>query len=218
MRYVLLLAPLVLAACQTIRSDVTRFHTLPNPGHGETILIAPIDENVEKPLEFQTYSEAIANKLRSAGYIPVQNIADAKLVALIWYGVVDRTTRHGAVPIFGQTGGGTTFHQGSVQPPFSGFPTTFSGTSYTPPTMGVLGMMPVSRDEYTHVLTMSVYEFKPEAPTASPQLFDGTVRNVGLGATFNAVSACLIDALFTDFPGRSGSTETIELTFENCGE
>lgn len=204
----------MLAGCQSVRSDVTRFHQLPVNGDGSTIFLGPVESSLTGTIEFQTYAAMVGQKLQAAGYRPVASIRDAKLVALLDYGVVGHTRETGVLPTYGQTGGGFSTFTGQVGPAIGGQP--FSGTVYTPPTYGQTGAIPYSKDTYHRRLEVSIYRFNPADPKNSQQLFSGTVNSRGSSGAFNQVAGCLVEALFKEFPGKSGKTETVDVDLGKC--
>lgn len=102
-------ASLLAAACATsdrFAADVTRFH-LNQPIARGAVFVTPLNPADAPSLEFRTYSAAVAEQLRAAGFSPVQSGAQAELVAVLDYG---QTTREGLAqrsPISIGIGGGT---------------------------------------------------------------------------------------------------------------
>ena len=95
MRKIALMAILAVftAACSTAyRSDVTRFHKLPEP-QGETIFITSSDAAKAGSLEFSQYAGLLVPQLRSLGYEVVTD-PKADLVLEIDYDVTQSERRY----------------------------------------------------------------------------------------------------------------------------
>lgn len=100
---------LLATACATsdrFAADVTRFH-LNQPVARGTIVVQPMNPVDARSLEYRTYSAAVADQLRAAGFTPVSMLTQAELVAVVDYG---QTTREGLArrsPVSIGIGGGT---------------------------------------------------------------------------------------------------------------
>lgn len=134
------IAILVLQGCAYVRTSSTTFHG-PNHEQRGKIIVMPVDKNQEGSLEFKSVSDFLTGKLASKGYEPVVNPADARFLAFITYGIDNGSTSVSAVPLYGQTGGGTSYSSGTVSS--YGRTASFSGTTTTMPSYGVIGSMPV---------------------------------------------------------------------------
>ena len=90
------------AACSTTyRSDVTRFHKLPEP-QGETVYITSSDAAKAGGIEFSQYAGLLVPQLQSLGYNVVAD-PKADLVVEIDYGVTQserRTYSSGGYPYY----------------------------------------------------------------------------------------------------------------------
>jgi hypothetical protein len=192
-----------LAACQSVRSEVTTFHTLPEQSV-KTFWVSPAQG---PPLETASYAGLIAQNLEEHGWTPTKD--SPEITVQFSYGIDTGETRVGSVPIVGQTGGGTTFSNGMITGP-GGF-ATYSGTSYTPATFGVVGEAPYSFTVYTRFLTVTMTDAKSGAP-----VFEGTARSKGSSGNFARVAPCLIRALFKGFPAPSGSTQNVSIPSSEC--
>ena len=193
----------VLTSCATVKSDVTRFHTLPPKGNGQTFTIHPVSSR--NPLEFGTYAARAASHLEKYGWIQT-NPGSADYTVLIDYKMGGSHEHHGEVPIMGQTGGGTTYHSGSVNT-YGTYGSTYgsySGTSYTPATFGVVGSEPYSVTVHDRYLDMKIRD------RGGRSVFEGRVVSTGSSADIAAVLPQMIDSLFTKFPGESGTTKRVE--------
>lgn len=193
----------VLTSCETVQSDVTRFHTLPPQGSGQTFTIRSVESN--NALEFRTYASRVAAHLREYGWTE-SSPESAEYTVLLDYQMGGSHERHGTVPITGQTGGGTTYHSGSVNT-YGNYGSTYgsySGTSYTPATFGVVGSAPYSVTVHDRYLEMKIHD------RGGRSVFEGRVVSTGQSADIAAVLPQMIESLFTKFPGESGKTQRIE--------
>jgi hypothetical protein len=143
----LLLLALTLAACQSVNSDVTVFHNLPDSGP-RTFSLAPAEG---QSLETASYLNLVADELTQRGWTHKQTGGD--LLVRIGYGVDNGQTVTSSIPLFGQTGGETSFTNGTISG--SNGLATYTGTTYTPATYGVVGDIPVSTTFYNRTLTVN---------------------------------------------------------------
>lgn len=193
----------LLSNCSTVQSDVTRFHTLPPRGSGETFTVQSASSR--SALEFGAYATRIASHLQAYGWSQAP-LESANYIVLVDYKIGGSHERHGSLPIMGQTGGGTTYHSGSVNTygSYGSSYGTFSGTSYTPATYGVVGAIPYSITLHNRYLKMEIRDRDGRA------VFEGRVASTGPTGEIAAVLPEMIDALFSKFPGESGETKRIE--------
>jgi hypothetical protein len=113
----------------------------------------------------------------------------------------DGSTVSGSVPIFGQTGGGTAYTTGSFGTALG--PAGFSATTYSTPTFGQVGAIPVSHTYYTRNLIFRIYDEKKT-------VLEGRVTSTGSSSQISQVMPNMISALFKDFPGINGKTIEVE--------
>ncbi len=200
----------VSACSSTFKSDVSRFHELPSP-KGETVVIVAADPAQTTSLEFASYANIIGNYLAKQGYAPAgegkpdliielnYSVDDGKVMVRSYgssfafgYGYGHRFGHHGHFRHFGHLG-----HFGHFYSPFYGYgyPYYNSVRSYV---------------NYTRKLTMVI---RPNVE-GEKNLFEGTVESVGRSNDLPQLMPLMVQALFTDFPGVTGSTErvVIELT------
>lgn len=192
-----------LSSCATVQSDVTRFHTLPPQGSGQSFAIRAASSS--NTLEFGIYSARVASHLQSYGWSQASS-GSPDYTVLLDYQMGGSRERQGSVPIMGQTGGGTTYHSGSVNS-YGSYGSTsgsYSGTSYTPATFGVVGSAPYSVTVHDRYLDMKIRD------RGGRSVFEGRVVSTGRSADIAAVLPQMIDSLFTKFPGESGKTKRIE--------
>ncbi|MEX1146915.1 MAG: DUF4136 domain-containing protein [Sphingomonadales bacterium] len=189
---------LFLAGCASqFRSDVARFHMLPAPS-GETFVVEPFDPAKAGSIEFAQYARQIAGYLSSYGYRPASATDNAQLIVKVDYGVDDGRTM---VRSYGSSYAGFHSHYYRhyywpyyYQPYYGGF---YPDPFYSPEIR--------SYTVYTRQLSMDIQRVSGE------RLFEGRVESDGRDNRLPEVMPYLIRAMFTDFPGRSGATETVTL-------
>ena len=176
---------LLLAGCAAggFRADVTRFHEMPAPA-GEGILIEPLDPE-KAGLQFAAYADLVGRHLGRLGYQPAKDTTP-DIIARIDFSIAEQVgVRDDSGPRIGIGVGGGGGHVGGAL-----------GTSFS---LGG-GPKPVYLSRLVVVLT---------AREGGQRLFEGQVENLGKNPDLSAVMPLLVEALFTGFPGVSGSTEQI---------
>ena len=153
----------MLSSCAApFRTQVTRFHQLPVKGAGESFNVtAPMKD---QRLETQQHLSRMASGLVKHGW-RFTNSASADYSVRVDYGISDGREVHGVMPLYGQTGGGTTTYSsgnasayGSSGSYASG---TYSGTSYTPATYGLVGAVPTVSTVFDRYLLVLGCVLKP---------------------------------------------------------
>lgn len=192
-------ALLVTSGCaQQFKANVARFQQLPAP-QGETFTIVADDPRLAGGLEFQEYAGLVAHKLGGVGYVPAQDPAQAQLIVHMRYGVDDgrekiRTSGIGPDPFsygYGRYGyWGYPYHWGFYDPFLFGpsYPDVESYTVYT----GTL-------------------ELKIDRASDGKRLFEGRAESQSLSNKLTYLVPNLVDAMFVNFPGKSGETVKITL-------
>jgi len=195
----------LLAGCSSVNADVTVFRTAdvlqPN-----TFNIIPRGELADS-LEAQTYADMVAAKLSERGWTRAPN---GDVTVAFGFAIDDGTTTVTSRPVIGQTGGGSSTTFGTVSGG-GGF-ATYSGTTYSSPTYGVVGSRQVVETNYERVFVMNMYQ-----TVGGKKIYESTVRSTGSSGSFSAVAQCLVDALFQDFPGEATAQhKTIALDGSKC--
>ena len=200
------LLPLCLAislcSCGTIyETQVTIFHKLPPKGGGETFYLAAPSH--DSGLETAQHMERMASGLIKHGWVPADRKSATYRVGMN-YGILDGREVHGVAPIFGQTGGGTTtYHSGSTSA-YSGYGGyargTYSGTSYTPATYGVVGAVPTVQTVFDRYLFVLIFD------SQGKRVLEAKCISTGTSSNLSDVVPRMIDSFLADFPGVSGKT------------
>ena len=110
-----------------------------------------------------------------------------------------------STPIYGQTGGGTTYTSGTVST-YSGGYGSYSGTSYTMPTYGVVGSSTssVQSTVYKRQLAIDIVEASSVDADNPSKVYEGRLNSAGSCGAMTEVMDELIEALFIKFPNDSG--------------
>ncbi len=204
----ILFALTMLTGCLAVRSEITSFSTLSEISQGDTFVVLPNDEQ-KTSAEFESYASSIAQRLQTKGWYRVDSFEEAKYIVLVNYGISGSVNKTSSSPIYGQTGGGTTSHFGTLSNPGT-FGTTYSGTSYTAPTYGVVGTKLSSRTEHQRYFVMKVIEKSTEKAVYETKATSG-----GSSGQFGIVAECIFDMALENFPHQQ-SGRSIAMT-SNCG-
>jgi hypothetical protein len=195
MRRLIVVVTLMLAACTTpvIQADVTRFHALglaPTPG---SFTIVP-DSTQVGSLEFQDYAAQVADALAAKGWRPVapgKGGADA-LVAIHWgIGAPNTMTWQSPSSVYSGVGWGprSAWYGGGFYDPFPYWET---------------------RSVTTYPRWLSV-EMSDAHSAGRKVLFEGRAVAEGSSREIAPVMPYLVKALFTGFPGSTGTTVRVEV-------
>jgi hypothetical protein len=204
---ILFITTISLIGCATpsVRTSSTIFQGQEHLKRG-TIAVLPFDKSQESSLEFQAVSNYLLRKLSDIGYIPTAQVSQSNFVAYITYGIDAGKTTMSSVPLIGQTGGGTSYSSGTMS---SGTRFgSYSGTTTTMPTYGVIGSIPVSDTSYKRAVNIDIFE---KTSTAPVKLYEMRAVSVGSCGNINAILFPIIDGMFRNFPGENGKTQRVDL-------
>ena len=169
---------------------------------GKSISVVSGEADVNSSLEFAAYKKKFENKLSIAGYTIEQDPNQADYIALIAYGIDEGKTATISTPIFGRTGGGTTYSSGTIYG--SGGSVNYSGSNYTMPTYGIVGSSTSSVTTYNRAIALDIIEassFKQGDPRT---VYQGRTRSKGRCSVIVEVFDEMLEAMFSDFPGENG--------------
>ena len=217
-RLVLAILPLfAFSACSSVNSQVTSFHDLTGNYDQASFYMMPL-EHQEGRLEYRQYAQSISQRLRQNGYRAVNDISRADIVVIFDYAIDQGQTTSGSYPVFGQTGGGTSYHQGTITSGglYGSGSSSYRGSTYTPPSYGVVGAIPYTTTIYTRQLTIVMADRSKSTADNFHTVYEANVVSAGSSGSFSTVSECLIDALFDDFPGESGRTRSVTMSADGC--
>ncbi len=194
----------LLSACSnTFRSNVVRFHEMPQP-HGETVTIVPTDPAKNTSLEFASYANIVGNYLAQQGYKPAGK-GKADLIVSLDYSVDDGKVMVRSYSFGYGYGYGYGFGYGGYGY-FGGFYDPFYGYGFGSPYGGDVR----SYVNYTRKLTMAI---RPNAE-GKQNLFEGTVESVGRSKDLPKLMPHMVQAMFTDFPGVNGETDKVVIKLD----
>ena len=193
-----------------IESNVSVFHKITEQHKGKSVVVLPFKKELENSLEFENYKEIIENNLQQYGFNIVQEKDTSDLIAFVTYGIGGGKEKIVSSPVFGSTGGGTTYSSGTVSSPGVGY-SNYSGSSYSMPTFGVVGSRTDSITRYTRQLAMDMVETSTLENKKINKVYEGRVKSIGTCSNILSVMPDMLRSLFMNFPRRNGSSETIRL-------
>jgi len=206
------IAPIVgltlLAACATpFESRVSRFNALAQAPQG-SFVIQPRDARDNGSLEFRQYASLVTARLAQFGYQPASSPTSATLVVTLNYGVdhgrekVESTPGFDGYGGFGYGGFGRRgFGYGGLG--YGGF--GYDGFGYGG--FGGFGYPEVySYTQYTSFLDMDI-----RRTSSNDVVFEGHAIADSPSDDLTRLVPNLVQAMFTDFPGRSGQTVRVAI-------
>jgi hypothetical protein len=210
-----------LAACATpFNANVQRFQSaLPAP-QGQTFTIVAEDPALAGGLEFSQYASQVADRMAALGYRPVNSVDAADLLVRFDYGVDkgrERVRQTGfADPFYNPWYGYGRFGYGRFGYSRLGWGPSWGGRGYwgRPWSYGFYDpFFDNGLDVYT-VYTSGI-DLKIDRRATGERLFEGKAEAVSTSNRLPYLVPNLVQALFTDFPGRSGETVRISVAPEN---
>ena len=206
-------AALSLSACaSSITSTVSRYQAMPAP-QGQTFFVVPGGGMANNGgLEFQRYAGLVAQQLQARGYAPATSPQAASMVVQLGYGIDQGQVRYVQDPFYSSRyrygGFYDPFYRGGFYYPRFGYRSPFYygwddpfwyGGGY-----GGRGGVD-SYVEYHSDLDLHIRSRGTNAP-----LFDGRAQARSQTDRLDVVIPSLVEAMFTNFPGRNG--ETVKIT------
>jgi hypothetical protein len=176
----------------------------------QTFAVVPYDWQ-QGSLEFQTYEQKITTELHSRGFQPAP-LDQAQLVVFLSYVIDSGQNVTYSYPIIGQTGVSSANTYGTVNR--YGNTATYSGTTTYTPSYGVVGSGVGSRIEYKRVVRLDILNKADLAAGNIHKVYEGEVVSSGSTGQLSAVMPTLLNALFKDFPGKSGQPKTVKLPIQ----
>ena len=192
--------------CAEVRTSVTTFYTSDHLARGPIVGV-PLDAQQANSLEFGHARDILYNKLSEIGYAPNPSGAGSQFAFFVTYGVDSGRTATSAVPIFGQTGGSTSYSSGTIS--HGGMPSaSYSGTTTTMPTYGIIGAIPVSNRVFTRHVNIDIYKLSDP-----PQkIYEIRAVSAGTCANISAVLPLIVDGIFKNFPPpKNGTPVTVDV-------
>lgn len=208
LKILFLIGVVALTGCTVIQTSSTTFHGAKHEQRGQ-ISVLPLDASQTGSLEFSAVSEYLLKKFAETGYSTIEMQPSADYVAFITYGIDSGQTSSTTVPIYGQTGGGTSYSSGTVSS--GGRYGTYSGTTTTMPTYGMVGAVPVQSTVYKRVVNIDVY--RKNQGQQPLKVYEMKGVSAGSCGNINMVLFHIIDGMFKNFPGVNGQTKLVEVPF-----
>lgn len=194
-------ALLTLGACATpFRADVARFQAMPAP-QGQSFVVQAADPRNTGGLEFSQYAALVTQRLATQGYRPAASPRDATFVVMLDYGVDDGKEKIVTRPGLG-------YGYGGFGRPFGpwGYRSSFYYGWHDPFWYQPFGYPEIdSYTYYTSYLDMTISRTRD-----GQRLFEGKAKARSRTDSLPQLVPNLVEAMFTNFPGRSG--EEVKIT------
>ena len=234
----LIAAPLLLAglaACATpFNADVKRFSSAMPAPTGQTFAVVADDPRDSGGLEFSQYADLVAAQMSRLGYVR-SDPSQAAMIVRLNYGVDKgrdriRSTGFGGDPFFspwyGSRFGGGQFGGGFGYNRFGGYGgggfgnRGFYSPYYSRGLWGYGWQDPFFYGSgYGDVDVVTVYtselDLKIDSKADGRRLFEGKAQAASRSDRLGYLVPNLVEAVFTDFPGRSGETLRISIAPED---
>lgn len=196
---------LALSACATgFPTQVSRFQTMPPP-QGQSFIIQPARAQDRGGIEFSQYADLVRRHLVERGYSEASSPQTATFLVTLDYGV-----DNGREKIVSYPGYGYGFHD-PFYPRFGFFGRHRSAFYYgwnDPFWYSPFGYGYNDISSYTVYTSYLDMDIKRTADGQS--LFEGLAKARSRTDQLQALVPNLVEAMFTNFPGRSG--ETVKIT------
>lgn len=213
------LALATLAACAApFNAQVSRYQSqLPAP-QGQSFYVVADDPALAGGLEFSQYAALVAQRMSALGYVPASSAASADLVVRFDYGV-DKGREKVRATGFGR-GYGDPFWG-----PWYGYPGYYGGYRggaywsrgyYRPGAAWGYGWYDpwFSGDYDSYTVYTSGIALKIDRRADGQRLFEGKAEAASTSNRLQYLVPNLVEAMFTDFPGRNGETVRISVAPE----
>lgn len=180
------------AAPSQMRSEVTRFHQMSTPGGSVAIVAA--DERKSGGIEFSNYARFTESRLSAAGFRPASGTEPDYVAQLdYWQQPVDGAYDDSGPRVSFGIGGASFGRHSSVG---VGVGTSFDLND---------------RNHRGHIALRTV-TLVIERRADGTRVFEGRAQSMGPAGNFPGAVSAMIDAIFTNFPGESGKTITVDAT------
>lgn len=189
------IALLGLSACATpFKANVSRFQQMPAP-QGQTFYIEPTDARDRGGLEFQQYAGLVGQRLAAQGYQPASSRGSASLIVKLDYGVDNG-------------------HEKIVTRPGTGFGRPWGPWGHSRWAWGWNDPFWWGPWDYPEIDSYTYYVSHLEMTISragnGERLFEGKARARSRTDSLPQLVPNLVEAMFTNFPGRSG--EEVKIT------
>lgn len=194
---------LALSACASpkyVVSDVTRYHTVGAQFSGQTFAIVASNPEQEQSIAFRQFGDQLNNRLSALGlrqYAGNTGPDGADYVVTLGYDVIGPTP--------------------DVRSRGSNFSVGFGYSNFNRPWGYGAGYDPFmdnytdTRQMFTRRIEVNIYQGKTYTSGPKQRVFEGRAISTGLNGAIEPVMPYMLDAVFQDFPGRSGGTRTVSV-------
>ena len=192
-----------------VHTEIATFHRLPPTVAGTTFVFVPGAEQAGS-LEYSAYENQIRQGLLAHGLVeaPVESAAVA--VSFRYYIDTGKQVNI-SVPVWGQTGVGTSFTTGTVSDSGS-----YNATTNYVPTYGVTGYANQSINVFTRRLDLVLFDAENRTGADQKPLYESHAVSKGSSGQLPLISPLMIESIFAEFPGRSGSVRQVSLQCTEC--
>lgn len=201
-------ALLALSACATgFPAQVSRFQAMPAP-QGQSFIIQPADSKDRGGLEFAQYAGLVRQHLLAQGYSEAPSAQAASLIVSLDYGV-DRGQRRiaSAPPLYTHDGFG--WRHPFYRPYYSRY--GYRGYRRSPFYWGWNDPFAYGNYGYeTYTVYNAFLDMDIRRAADGQAVFEGIAKARSGTNELPAIVPNLVEAMFTNFPGRSG--ETVRIT------
>ena len=163
-------------------------------------------------LEHKAYEDMVRQHLSKRGFREVP-VAQADLAVFLSYEIDNGREVISSYPIFGQTGVASSYTYGNVYRSYGGS-ASYSGTTTYTPTYGIVGTGTTSDTVFTRKVQLDMLARPLLDQDKVSKVYECRVVSSGSSSQLNLVMPYLIESLFQDFPGNSGTTKTVTLPFQ----
>ena len=185
-----------------VNVDVSPFHTMTPDMKGKSSSIIPRDNQMGS-LDFLQYGRRVAVKLGAHGFRPLSDPKQSDFHVFLSYSIdggravtKTKTTR-------GEIKEG---HWVGEEP----------NRIWVPAVRGITDVSTSTEIIYRKTFTLEIVDARKSRGGNVYKVFEAKVLNSGRNNSFLAVSDCMIEGLFSEFPGISGRAMTYVIDAETC--
>ena len=182
-----------------VETNVDSFTTItPLSGKGSVFVVAnPAD--LSESIEFKTYKGKLEDQFFQQGYSKAQLASSADFVVHLYYSIDDGQTITStySVPMWGQTGGGTASHSGTV---YGGGSASYSGTTYSFPTYRVVGSTTGTSVNTLFSRIVRIDMFELNEGVQGEKVFEAKAVSKGRCGSMSEVIDEILTGVFQQFP------------------
>ena len=211
---VTLVAAFALTGCETVPQSpslsgrVTRFHAI--DAAPKTYLLVPNEGTGS--LEWRTYAALVRQNLSAYGWTEAP-YESADVAVFLQYEIGQGRQITFSRPVYGLVPSGNSTTTGTINS--FGNTTTVNATTTQEQVLGVVGTSTGGHTEYDRAVRVSMYSMSAvrQSERLEP-VYEGEIRSTGTTGDLPTVMPALVDGLFREFPGRSGSTNDVSMAIK----